>query len=97
MLTDFDISNIDNIMAYPKQYDWFNAKLLRLMADADLDNLAKLATVYPDVFYEFCRWKWHAVPYRFFDIQPLYNLVEFRRINGPNPLVWGYPMHSDGD
>jgi len=46
MLTDFDKAKISDIVA--GHGDWFTARLLRLIAHADLTNLGKLRQVYPE-------------------------------------------------
>ena len=46
-LTQFDKDNIGDILVNPK-HNWFTAKLLRLIAGADLDNRRKLSQVFPD-------------------------------------------------
>ena len=97
MITEYDIINLDSILVDSKQYNWFTAKLLRLMADSDMANLAKLGTVYPEVLYEFCRWKWHGVPYYFYSTDAIRLMTDYK-LNMPEHLLgdrpalpWIYP------
>lgn len=91
MLTDYDIDNIDELISDSKRYDWFSARLLQLMAKCDMDNLAKLASVYPYEFYEFARWKWHGMPQYFIGVSAVYDLVTYKRAHTENALEWIYP------
>lgn len=53
-ITDYDRANMDRIMA--GYGDWFTAKLLRLMAKADAENLDRLRQVYPEEVQAWVDW-----------------------------------------
>jgi len=76
MITEYDVNNIDAILHDEKGYNWFTAKLLRLMAHSDSQNLEKLARVFPEEFLAFALWKWHGIPHQFTRVPAVYNLVE---------------------
>lgn len=64
-ITPFDIANMYDILSTDSPYDWFTAKLLRLLRDADETNLNKLAEVYPAEFAYFAQYKYGGVPRKF--------------------------------
>lgn len=49
MVTDFDREHIKEIMRDNKGFDWFTARLLRLLVNTDLENREKIRSVFPDV------------------------------------------------
>lgn len=53
-LSIYDLAHIDEILSEPVRYDWFAAELLRICRRADRINLAKLASVFPDVVTAYC-------------------------------------------
>ena len=61
-LSIFDIAHIKDILEEPIKYDWFAAHILRLCRKSDLKNLAKLATIYPDIVAAFCYYKYKHIP-----------------------------------
>lgn len=53
-MSTFDSNHITEILA--GHGDWFTAKLLRLIAKADAENLAKLEQVYPQEVGAYKAW-----------------------------------------
>lgn len=76
-VTPFDVSYMGNIML--GEGDWFTAKLLRLMRDADESNLRILAGAFPEEFIAFCMHMQGGVPARFVTITTVANLMEYKR------------------
>lgn len=88
-ITEFDISNMDSIMS--GEHSWFTAQLLRLMAKADLDNLSRLASVFPEEFVEFCMWKWQGVPYQFVTTIGVKNVMNMDALMDHHKYRWLNP------
>lgn len=83
-ITKFDIANMYAILSEYSPHDWFTAKLLRLMRDADTDNLNKLAEVYPAEFAYFCQYKYGGVPREYASNYVLLNWMQHQSdIDGP--------------
>lgn len=59
-ISQYDISNIDRIIA--GDGDWFTARLLRLMAHADKENLVRLGRAFPAPFAYFMNWRLGGIP-----------------------------------
>lgn len=53
-ITLHDRENIDRIMA--GYGDWYTAKLLRLIAKADVQNIEKLRRMYPEEVAAYEKW-----------------------------------------
>ena len=55
MLSDYDRANIDNLIA--GKGDWFTARLFRLMAHADPQNLERLRKGFPEEIEAYLKWR----------------------------------------
>lgn len=47
-MSEFDLQHIDTIINDEQGANWFTAKLLQLIAKADMINISKLYKVYPE-------------------------------------------------
>jgi hypothetical protein len=53
-LSDFDREHLGSIL--DGNGDWFTAQLMRLIAKADKENLAKLALTFPEEVHTYLDW-----------------------------------------
>lgn len=55
MISEYDKTHVSSIMS--GEGDWFTARLLRLCACADRDNLALMRIVWPEVVEAYIEWR----------------------------------------
>lgn len=80
-MTAYDVNNISKLLS--GEGDWFTARLLRLLPNADEGNLRKLGSVYPDVVCWFLNHKHGGVPPRFSDVSAIVVYMNDNRYHHP--------------
>lgn len=88
-ISKYDINNMSSILSEYSGADWFTAKLLRLMRDADESNLNKLAEVYPAEFAYFAQFKYGGVPRKYSG-----NYVLLNWMHNQSDVMW---VDEDGN
>lgn len=82
-MSKYDIDNISDILS--GKGDWFNANLLRLIAQADEDNLQRLASAFPEAFIYYMAFKYGGVPTRFARIRNVFAYMDELRERNTGP------------